>query len=118
MDDAVTRAEAYIGAGADGIMIHSARRTADEILEFAGRFADLPKRVPLVVVPSTYNSVFEHELQAAGVNVVIYANHLLRSAYPAMVNVARSILEHGRSLEADDALMPISEVLTLIPGGS
>jgi phosphoenolpyruvate phosphomutase len=118
MEDALARAEAYIGSGADGIMIHSCQQAPDEILEFATRFDALPKRVPLVVVPSTYNSVYEHELQAAGVNVVIYANHLLRSAYPAMVSAARSILEHGRSLETDGALMPISEVLNLIPGGS
>ena len=117
MEDALGRAEAYIGAGADGIMIHSSQPTPDEILDFAGRFDALPKRVPLVVVPSTYNSVHESELEAAGVNVVIYANHLLRSAYPAMVSTARSILEHGRSLESDEALMTISEVLTLIPGG-
>jgi phosphoenolpyruvate phosphomutase len=118
LDDAMARAEAYIGAGADGIMIHSSQRTPDEILDFAGRYDALAKRVPLVVVPSTYNAVREDELEAAGVNVVIYANHLLRSAYPAMVSTARSILEHGRSLESDDALMPIAEVLALIPGGS
>jgi phosphoenolpyruvate mutase len=118
MDDALARAEAYTGAGADGIMIHSAKPTPDEIFEFAEGFARLPKRVPLVVVPSTYNAVHEHELEAAGANVVIYANHLLRSAYPAMVRTARSILEHGRSLESDDDLLPISEVLSLIPGGA
>jgi phosphoenolpyruvate phosphomutase len=118
MDDAVERAEAYVGAGADGIMIHSCQRTPDEVLGFAERFDALPKRVPLVVVPSTYNSVYEHELEAAGANIVIYANHLLRSAWPAMVNTARSILRYGRSVEADGELMPISEVLTLIPGGS
>jgi phosphoenolpyruvate phosphomutase len=118
MEDALARAEAYIEAGADGIMIHSSQKSPDEIFDFAAGFAQLPKRVPLVVVPSTYNTVYEHELQAAGVNVVIYANHLLRSAYPAMVGTARSILEHGRSHEADGSMLPISEVLTLIPGGS
>ncbi len=118
MEDALARAEAYIEAGADGIMIHSSQKSPDEIFAFAAGFARLPKRVPLVVVPSTYNTVYEHELQAAGVNVVIYANHLLRSAYPAMVDTARSILEHGRSHEADGSMLPISEVLTLIPGGS
>jgi phosphoenolpyruvate phosphomutase len=118
MEDALARAEAYIGAGADGIMIHSSQGSPDEILDFAARFDSLPKRVPLVAVPSTYNSVREDELESAGVNVVIYANQLLRSAYPAMVRTARSILEHGRSLESDHDLMPIAEVLTLIPGGS
>ncbi|MEX1072794.1 MAG: phosphoenolpyruvate mutase [Chloroflexota bacterium] len=118
MDDAVTRAAAYIEAGADGIMIHSRAQAPDEVLEFCGRYATLPKRVPLVAVPTTYNAVYEHELEAAGVNIVIYANHLLRSAYPAMVSTARSILEHGRSLESDDELTPITDVLNLIPGGA
>jgi phosphoenolpyruvate phosphomutase len=117
MEDAVHRAQAYIEAGADGIMIHSRERTADEVLEFAARFAKLAKRVPLVAVPSTYNAVHESALEEAGVNVVIYANHLLRSAYPAMVGTAQSILEHGRSLESDEDLLPISDVLNLIPGG-
>ena len=70
------------------------------------------------MVPTSYNGIYEHELEAAGVNVVIYANHLLRSSYPAMVNTARSILQHGRSLESDEALMPIKEILHLIPGGA
>ena len=118
MGDAVTRAEAYIEAGADGIMIHSCASEPDEILEFADRFGSFSKRVPLVVVPSTYNAVREDELEAAGVNVVIYANHLLRSAYPAMQSAARSILEYGRSLETDDELLAIGEVLRLIPGGA
>jgi phosphoenolpyruvate phosphomutase len=117
LDDALTRAEAYVDAGADGIMIHSCARDPDEIFAFAERFTAAPHRVPLVVVPSTYNSVHEDELEAAGVNVVIYANQLLRSAYPAMQATAQSILEHGRSLESDDDLLPIADVLRLIPGG-
>ncbi len=116
MDDAMQRAQAYVSAGADGIMIHSCARTADEIVEFAQRFRLVERRVPLVVVPSTYNAVREEELQAAGANVVIYANQLLRSAYPAMRGTAESILQHGRSLEADGRLLPISDVLKLIPG--
>jgi len=118
LDDALTRAEAYIAAGADGIMIHSSQSTPDEILAFCERYNQLPRRQPLVVVPTSYNGIYEHELEAAGVNVVIYANHLLRSSYPAMVNTARSILQHGRSLESDEALMPIKEILHLIPGGA
>lgn len=118
LEDALRRAEAYIAAGADGIMIHSAQRTPDEILEFCARYDALPRRQPLIVVPTTYNSVTEEELKAAGANVVIYANHLLRAAYPAMVATAESILRHGRSLEADDHLMPIQDILRLIPGGS
>lgn len=116
-EDAMRRAQAYMEAGADGIMIHSNAKTPDEILDFAGRFAKLDRRVPLIVVPSTYNTVTEDELMKAGVNVVIYANHLLRSAYPSMLATAESILLHGRSHEADDRLMPIKEILELIPGG-
>jgi phosphoenolpyruvate phosphomutase len=116
--DALERAAAYIDAGADAIMIHSCRETASEILEFCAAYRQLAKRVPLVVVPSTYNGVYEHELQEAGVAVVIYANQLLRSAYPAMLRTAESILRHGRSSEIDEELLPISEILRLIPGGS
>jgi phosphoenolpyruvate phosphomutase len=118
LDDALIRAEAYLEAGADGIMIHSNRREADEVLACCERYNRLPKRRPLVVVPTTFNTITESELEASGVNVVIYANHLLRSAYPAMVHAAQSILEHGRSYEAEADLMPIKEILTLIPDGS
>lgn len=117
MDDAVERAKAYIDAGADGIMIHSKSRQPDEILEFCRIFGGFTRRVPLVVVPSTFNSVTEAELASAGVNIVIYANQLLRAAYPAMINTAKSILEHGRSMEADTQLMSIKDILELIPGG-
>ncbi|HOA12838.1 MAG TPA: phosphoenolpyruvate mutase [Myxococcota bacterium] len=115
MDDAIRRASAYISAGADGIMIHSKEKTPDEIFEFCRRYNEFDVKVPLVVVPSTYSSVTESELAAAGVRVVIYANHLLRSAYPAMVKAARLILENERAHEADDLCMPIKEILTLIP---
>lgn len=116
IDDAITRAKAYIGAGADGVMIHSRKKEADEILEFCSRFKELEHKVPLVAVPSSYNSITEDELANAGVDIVIYANHMLRAAYPAMNNVAHSILENGRSLECEDACMPIREILDLIPG--
>jgi 2-methylisocitrate lyase-like PEP mutase family enzyme len=99
-------------------MIHSSQREPDEILAFCDRYNELPKRQPLVVVPTTYNGIHERELEAVGVNVVIYANQLLRGAYPAMVRTAESILTHGRSFEADAELMSISEILRLIPGGS
>ena len=116
-DDAIARAAAYIDAGADGIMIHSKAKEAAEILVFCNRYDNLPRRVPLVVVPSTYSSITESELADAGVNIVIYANHLLRSAYPVMVNTAELILKHGRALEADEHCMPIKDVITLIPEG-
>jgi phosphoenolpyruvate mutase len=116
VDDAMKRAQAYLDAGADGIMIHSRQKSPDEIFEFCDRYAELANRRTLVAVPSSYNSVTEDELSARGVNVVIYANHLLRSAYPAMVNTAKSILTHQRSAECDAQLMPIKDILELIPG--
>lgn len=116
IEDAVTRAEAYIAAGADGILIHSKQKAPDEVFGFCKRYSAFERRVPLIVVPSTYNRVTEQELVDHGVSVVIYANQLLRAAYPAMVETARSILTHGRSAEADDQLMSISEILDLIPG--
>jgi len=116
LEDAVMRAEAYLEAGADGIMIHSRRKDPQEILDFCARYADLPIKKPLVAVPSSYNTITESELVDAGVNVVIYANQLLRSAYPSMQQTARSILEHSRSAECDSHMMPIKEILELIPG--
>lgn len=116
MDDAVARAKAYLDAGADGIMIHSRNKSPAEIFEFCDHYASFPNRKTLVVVPSSYNTVTEDELLARGVNIVIYANHLLRSAYPAMVNTARSILTHHRSAECDAQLLPIKDILELIPG--
>lgn len=116
MDDATTRANAYIEAGADGIMIHSRRKDPAEVFEFCEQFQSFERRVPLIVVPSSYNAVTEQELENRGVDIVIYANHLLRAAYPAMIQTAESILKHGRSLEADSELLSINEILELIPG--
>lgn len=117
MEDALARAKAYIEAGADGIMIHSRRKEFDEIKEFCSLYNELPNRKPLVAVPSSYNQVTEEELAAAGVNIVIYANQLLRAAYPAMLRTAESILEHHRAKEASEAFcLGIKEVITLIPG--
>ncbi|SHH90883.1 phosphoenolpyruvate mutase [Clostridium collagenovorans DSM 3089] len=118
MDDAIERAKAYVEAGADGIMIHSKEKDGSEILEFCNRFKKLEKRVPLIVVPTSYNHITETELMEYGVNVVIHANHLIRSAYPAMKKTAESILLNERSKEASEEFcMPIKEILTLIPGG-
>lgn len=116
MDDATERAQAYLDAGADGIMIHSRSMFPDEIFEFCDRYVKLPNRKTLVAVPSSYNTVTEDELTAKGVNIVIYANHLLRSAYPAMVSTAKSILLHQRSAECEKNLLSIKEILELIPG--
>ena len=117
MDDAIMRAKIYLVAGVDGIMIHSCRKTFDEIKEFAKLYNQLPNRKPLIVVPSSYNYVTETELIENNINVVIYANHLLRAAYPAMLNTAKSILENHRCKEANDEYcMKINEIITLIPG--
>ena len=116
VDHAMERAKAFIDAGADGIMIHSREKTPDEIFDFCSKYNQLPNRKPLIAVPSSYNRVTETELEAHGVNIVIYANQLLRSAYPAMLETAKSILTHERSFECDSRMMPIKEILELIPG--
>lgn len=116
MDDAIARAQAYVGAGVDGIMIHSRKKTSDEVYEFAKIFKSEFPTLPLVCVPTSYNTVTEDELAEHGFNLVIYANHLLRAAYPAMQHVAREILRNGRSSEVDQHLMNINEILELIPG--
>jgi phosphoenolpyruvate phosphomutase / 2-hydroxyethylphosphonate cytidylyltransferase len=116
MDDAIIRAKAFLEAGADGIMIHSRKKDPAEILEFCRQYAEIANRKTLVVVPSSYNSITEDELEEAGANVVIYANQLLRSAFPAMQSTAQSILKHSRSLECDESMLSIKEILNLIPG--
>lgn len=116
VEDALNRANAYINAGADGIMIHSKNKSGEDIKDFCRQFRTNNKTTPIVVVPSTFNHISENEFVVMGANIVIYANHMLRSSYPAMVNVAQSILIHGRSLEADEQCMSIKEILTLIPG--
>ncbi len=114
--DALIRAEAYINAGADAIMIHSKEKTPNEILEFCKHYKEFDRKVPLVAVPSSYNTIYEDELVEAGVNIVIYANQLLRSAYPAMLDTAKSILTNKRSFESNGNCMSIKEILELIPG--
>ncbi len=113
-EDALKRAFAYVGAGADGIMIHSREKSPDEIIRFCDEFRKKDKITPIVVVPTSFNSITESELSEHGVNIVIYANQLIRAAYPAMENVARSILENHRAKEADDSLMSIEKIITLI----
>ncbi len=118
VEDALLRAKTYVKAGADGIMIHSKEKSPDEVLEFIKRFRkESSIQVPIVVVPSSYNTITEEELSDAGADVVIHANHLIRSAYPAMKKTAEIILENGRSKEAESLTMPIKEILNLIPGG-
>lgn len=115
LTNALKRARAYINAGADGIMIHSKEKNPKEILEFCKEYKKFKYKVPLVVVPSTYSQITEKELIKAGVRIVIYANQLLRSAYPAMVKTAKLILKYSRAYEADKFCLPIKDILKLIP---
>ena len=117
VNDALERCHAYVAAGADGVMIHSKNKSGEDIKEFCQRFREKDPHTPIVAVPTTYNQFTEEELAEWGINIVIYANHMLRSAYPAMVKCAERILETSRSLEAsDEYCMPIKQILNLIPG--
>lgn len=115
MEDALARAAAYVKAGADGIMIHSRKKEPDEIFEFVKRFRETDPVSPVVVVPTSFNTVTEEEFRSRGVNAVIYANQLTRTGFPAMQNAAKTILMHHRAKECDDLCMPIKEIINLIP---
>ena len=114
MDDALKRACAFRNAGADGIMIHSRKKDPAEILEFCDKFRDLDSKTPIVVVPTSFNSVTEDELHSHGVNIVIYANQLMRAAFPVMQRTAEEILKHHRAQEVDANLMPFKDIIRLI----
>ena len=116
MDDALKRAFAYVEAGADGVMIHSRLKDPAEIIEFVTKVREKDETTPVVVVPTSFNSVTTNEFAKIGVNIVIYANHMLRAAYPGMMNVAKSILKNKRTLEAEPDCMKIKDILELIPG--
>ena len=116
IDDAVERSRAYIDAGADGIMIHSRQKDPDEIYEFCSLYKKFDNKKPLVVVPTSFNKEKKETLSKHGVNLVIYANHLIRAAYPSMLQVAEEILENDRTFEVEDKILKISEILKLIPG--
>ncbi len=116
MDDAIHRCKIYLDAGVDGIMIHSKDKEGNDILDFCREYRKFEKERPLVVVPSSYNHITGAELSKAGANIVIYANHMLRASYPAMLDTAKKILENDRSLEVDSQCMSIKEILELIPG--
>lgn len=117
VDDALERCHAYVAAGADGIMIHSKNKDGMDIKEFCQRFREVDNHTPIVAVPTTYSQFTEEELASWGINIVIYANHMLRSAYPAMVKCAERILETTRCMEAsEEYCMPIKQILNLIPG--
>lgn len=114
MEDALGRAKAYVAAGADGIMIHSRKKQPDEVFEFCDRFRAKDKDTPIICVPTSYNSVTEEELMQHGVNIVIYANQLTRSAFPAMEQTAKDILKYHRAQEVDERLMSIKDIISLI----
>lgn len=116
LTDAYKRAENYVNAGADGVMIHSKDKDPSQIFKFANKFKKEFKNIPLVVVPSSFNKVKENQLIDNGFDIVIYANHMLRASYPAMQNVAKNILKYKRSYESDKFLLSIKEILNLIPG--
>jgi phosphoenolpyruvate phosphomutase len=115
MKDAIKRSQAYLEAGANGIMIHSKQKSPKEILLFCNKYKKLKMRAPLVVVPTTYNQITEDELSKAGVNIVIYANHLLRSSYPSMLKTAKSILRNNSSYKASKNCMSINDIISMIP---
>ena len=114
MEDALERAFAFRDAGADGIMIHSRDKDPAEIFEFCDKFREQDKKTPIVVVPTSYNQVTEEELSAHGINIVIYANQLMRAAFPVMKQTAEGILRAHRAKEVDSSLMPFKEIIRLI----
>ena len=114
MEDALTRAFAFRDAGADGIMIHSRKKDPAEIYEFCDRFREKDTTTPIVVVPTSFNGATEEELASHGINIVIYANQLIRAAFPAMQETARGILRAHRALEVDEQLLPFKEIIRLI----
>lgn len=115
MDDALNRAFAFAGAGADAIMIHSRKKDPSEIFEFIKKFREKDSVTPVVLVPTSFNTVYEDEFKAAGANVIIYANQLTRTGFPAMQNAAKLILENHRAKECDDVCMSIKDIINLIP---
>ena len=116
LNDALERARIYVDHGAHGIMIHSRQKSPNEVFKFADEYKKEHPDTPLVVVPTSFNTVVKQDFEDAGVNIMIYANHMLRSSYPAMWNTALGILKHGRTKEVEKDLISINEILELIPG--
>ena len=115
MDDALERAFAFVGAGADAIMIHSRKKDPSEIQEFIEKFREKDKTTPIVLVPTSFNSIKEEEWKERGANIIIYANQLMRATVPAIQEAARTILECHRAEECDKMLMPFKDIIRLIP---
>lgn len=115
MEDALNRAFAFTDAGADAIMIHSRKKDPSEIFEFVAKYREKNQTTPIVVVPTSFNTVTEEEFKERGVNIVIYANQLTRTGFPAMQNAAKMILKNHRAKECDDICMPFKDIIRLIP---
>lgn len=118
IEDALLRSQKYLKAGADAILIHSKGKDGKDILDFCRQYKEAGAKAPLMAVPSTYSQIHEDELATAGISTVIYANQLLRAAYPAMLRTAQSILQNSRAYECEKELMPVRDLINLIPGGA
>ncbi len=115
MEDALKRTHSYVQAGADAIMIHSRKKDPTEIIDFINSFRASDKTTPIVLVPTSFNSVTEEEWKEYGANIIIYANQMMRASVPAMQKCAETILEKHRAAEVDDMCMPFKEIIRLIP---
>jgi phosphoenolpyruvate phosphomutase len=117
IDDALHRANLYISAGADAIMIHSRDKTGEDAINFIKKFRKLNVETPIVIIPTSFSHISESEFWNFGANIVIYANHLLRASYPAMKNIAERILLDEKASNCEDKIMSMKDILNLIPGG-
>lgn len=110
LGEALRRAEAYRAAGADAILIHSSKKNASEVLAFKDEWGD---RAPVVIVPTKYYTTPTEVFRDAGFRVVIWANHLMRSALAAMQDAARRIHDEESLVEIEPRIAPIAEVFRL-----
>jgi phosphoenolpyruvate phosphomutase len=117
VEEALNRAKIYVSAGADGIMIHSRNKSGEDAIDFIRQFRKFNKKIPIVIIPTSFSHISESEFWDIGANIVIYANHLLRASYPAMKNIAEQILLDERAVNCENQIMSMKEILNLIPGG-
>jgi phosphoenolpyruvate mutase len=117
VEEALSRAKIYVSAGADGIMIHSRNKSGEDAIDFIRQFRKFNKKIPIVIIPTSFSHISESEFWDIGANIVIYANHLLRASYPAMKNIAEQILLDERAVNCENQIMSMKEILNLIPGG-
>ena len=114
MAEALRRADAYHRAGADAILIHSKRSTAEEVLAF---MAEWRETCPVVIVPTMYYRTPTHEFRSAGVSVVIWANHLLRSSISAMQRTATLLYREKSLTTVEQQVVPVQDVFRLQNAG-